>query len=424
MKTEEGIRFTDFNYATKNEISSFYNKSNVDDIIRKVKDYRSYFDYETPLRTIDDSFYNLCLTKPILSSAYKLERQLMRLELKLLQISPNILQELKSSYKLQALSACSKNVGVNPHESTLRKIVSDSLSSLPTELYIIQAYSNTYSFAQNLHEISLNSICQINKHLIMDDDSTESKFRTGNIENLNNPLIPISTDKIQSHLNSLIDTLNDEVIPVLLRSFIIVYFFLSARPFEFSNEETASIFAKAFLNICGLKNTSFLLDFESLAFSKSKLVFDKLKTSQDNDDLTYACFSYLKFFEQQFSNLKDKIAELESNYKDTNNNDILVEQSHDVALPVFPLSNSPDEIDEITDKLLKTYPTLKKKQAHFYAGHCTIGLHYTVNDFKETEKTVYETARTSMEDLANKGFYKKEKHFKKFIYTPIPIKGE
>ena len=47
MKTEEGIKFTDSNYATKEEISRFYNKTNVDDIIRRVKDYRSYFDYKT-----------------------------------------------------------------------------------------------------------------------------------------------------------------------------------------------------------------------------------------------------------------------------------------------------------------------------------------------------------------------------------------
>ena len=46
------------------------------------------------------------------------------------------------------------------------------------------------------------------------------------------------------------------------------------------------------------------------------------------------------------------------------------------------------------------------------------------NDTKKekTEKTVYETARTSMEDLANRGFYRKLQIGKKFVYTPIPLK--
>ena len=40
------------------------------------------------------------------------------------------------------------------------------------------------------------------------------------------------------------------------------------------------------------------------------------------------------------------------------------------------------------------------------------------------ELTVYETARSSMEDLAKKGFYRKELQGKKFIYAPVPMKAE
>ena len=45
-----------------------------------------------------------------------------------------------------------------------------------------------------------------------------------------------------------------------------------------------------------------------------------------------------------------------------------------------------------------------------------------IEQFKKEEKTVYETARTSMEDLANRGFYRKLQIGKKFVYTPIPLK--
>jgi hypothetical protein len=90
------------------------------------------------------------------------------------------------------------------------------------------------------------------------------------------------------------------------------------------------------------------------------------------------------------------------------------------ALPSFPMSSNMNEIEATARKLKEVYPQLKKKQAHFYAGHCTVGLYYTIEQFKKEENTVYETARTSMEDLANRGFYRKEQIGKKFVYTPVP----
>jgi len=54
-------------------------------------------------------------------------------------------------------------------------------------------------------------------------------------------------------------------------------------------------------------------------------------------------------------------------------------------------------------------PSLSRAQAYFYARHCTMGKYYSINDFKEVTGCAYETARTSMEHLANSGYYRKEK---------------
>ena len=40
--------------------------------------------------------------------------------------------------------------------------------------------------------------------------------------------------------------------------------------------------------------------------------------------------------------------------------------------------------------------------------------------FKKEEDVAYETARTSMDFLADSGFYKKSQIRNKFVYTPIP----
>lgn len=87
----------------------------------------------------------------------------------------------------------------------------------------------------------------------------------------------------------------------------------------------------------------------------------------------------------------------------------------------------PPEIDEKTAQrlerhLLELDVRLKKGQAYFYARHCTLGMFYTIDQYKKAVKCVYETARTSMDQLAEFGYYKKELVGKKFVYTPVERK--
>ena len=69
--------------------------------------------------------------------------------------------------------------------------------------------------------------------------------------------------------------------------------------------------------------------------------------------------------------------------------------------------------------LLEMDPMLKKSQAHFYVHHCTQGRYYTIQQFVKFEGCVYETGRTSMDDLAKLGYYRRDQIKNKFVYTPI-----
>ena len=72
----------------------------------------------------------------------------------------------------------------------------------------------------------------------------------------------------------------------------------------------------------------------------------------------------------------------------------------------------------VAQNLLEIYPSMKKGQAEFYSKHCTIGKYYTISQYKKEQNVAYETARTSMDNLVNLGFYKKEQIKNKFVYTP------
>ena len=87
----------------------------------------------------------------------------------------------------------------------------------------------------------------------------------------------------------------------------------------------------------------------------------------------------------------------------------------------------PEELDEKTAlrlerHLLELDVRLKKGQAAFYARHCTLGMYYTIEQYKKATKCVYETARTSMEKLVEFGYYEKKLVGKKFVYTPVKRK--
>jgi Fic family protein len=84
---------------------------------------------------------------------------------------------------------------------------------------------------------------------------------------------------------------------------------------------------------------------------------------------------------------------------------------------------SEKEVREYVLYLLETNPHLNKNQAAFLASHCTPGRYYTIQQFKQTIKCAYETARTSMDKLAAEGYYEKLQVKNKFVYSPAP-KGE
>lgn len=78
-----------------------------------------------------------------------------------------------------------------------------------------------------------------------------------------------------------------------------------------------------------------------------------------------------------------------------------------------------EDVKSVVKNLLESNPLLRPKQAEFYARHRTLGKYYTIAMFKKEMDVVYETARTSMDNLAQLGYYRRENVKNKFVYTPI-----
>lgn len=434
IRMDEGKRFTDDTYATKEDVRSAYNQQDITHVWEKILSYRSYFDCDTDLADLNGNHYKVCLTKKLLASAYALELSLSHMYVDFAFLSPEYRNIFSQSQLSKAMTATAHFENIHVSDSTIQKIASGNIENLSNTLFPLKAYQNAYYYALRCDHFDLSVMENINKLLIGQELDSPACYRQGDVTNIVNPLIAPKATEVKKHLQNLFSFLEQMEIPAVIKALGIIYVFTYLRPFEYDNEETAGLCAKVFLNVEHMALPGFSLSVESLAYTTSYSYFRQMKESEDTLDLTYYLQAILPFLDYCKNKLLQEIQEIQEKQQDALQSATLAEENlnhgslssnngvNSFALPNFPISMEEDKIESLAHKLMEVHPHLKKKQAHFYAGHCQIGLHYTIEQFKQEEHTVYETARSSMEDLANRGFYKKELIGKKFVYTPIPIK--
>ncbi len=96
----------------------------------------------------------------------------------------------------------------------------------------------------------------------------------------------------------------------------------------------------------------------------------------------------------------------------------------EISIKMDSRSLSEKEAKEYTQYLLECNTALNKKQASFLATHCTLGHYYTIQQYKKFAHCAYETARTSMDKLAEEKYYEKQQIKNKYVYTPIAGNGK
>ena len=97
-------------------------------------------------------------------------------------------------------------------------------------------------------------------------------------------------------------------------------------------------------------------------------------------------------------------------------------QSEQIAVAYVPPVLDERQAARLEQHLLELDPSLRKHEAHFYARHCTLGKSYTIAQYKKSIGCVYETARTSMDQLVELGYYRREQVKNKYVYSPIARK--
>ena len=284
---------------------------------------------------------------------------------------------------------------------------------------------------------------------------------------------------IDSMMNSLFTFIQTSTLSASLKA-VIVYFYINyVKPFNKYSEEVAVLLAKAVLAHEAFGETVVDLPLEQLLLLSNEEVARIYVEVQKTADVTYFVNYAFKHLSQYCESFLDEIAqgkvqELKADFyqADAKEEKIEVpeqeervetvdlfeaaeeEEQQPEPQPVFkeePPVEQPKVVEEQPKKksvkvtyvqeelavayipvaldekqavlleqdLLERDPELKKGEAKFYARHCTKGKKYTIAQYKKSLRCAYETARTSMDHLAELLYYRKEKVKNKYVYIPV-----
>ena len=363
----------------------------------------------------------------------------------------DILREIEKKYK------------INIDDSKLKNIITNDSSILSANEILIMHYLNALNeieknYNQNINEDFLAKLYSI---LLGTNELTEF-YRTKEIDNgLNRVLVNkiyfgIPHNKIENSMNNLFNFINNVKISPILKSVCTLYFCYYIKPFEVYNEEIAILLFKQILAYNDLESVASLFNFECLLNDNDNLE-KALTESQKSFDLTYFLDYVFRILEPRIDDFVDKLVlskksdifnenyALDISHEDAkskteqknqiiqNNEDNLQNEqatlptngqptliyNKNIAINSLPEGLNEEEAKKLENHLKELYPSLSNGQAYFYARHCTLGMKYTISQYKKCLNCAYETARTSMDGLVYLGFYSKEPLKNKYIYTPV-----
>ena len=459
MEKDFGIRFTDENYATRDDVKKALNISSIDSIWDKVTQFRAYYTRQTSLKNIERVPFSFVLPPKLTSKIVSLEKKLSKLLVKTslanIQNSSNY-NSFKNQCYFKILEEIAKGYGINYNQDTLNAIITNSIPTLPIEYLMLERYLNCLRHVETRYNGSFNEFVILSLYaklrgLELDVNNLNQYYRTTDLLDRGDHVFvgqhyeAAPLEKIPDLINQLCDFLNDSTLFSVCKASICFFFINYIKPFEYYNEEMSVLLFKYVLSKEDFESLPSLVMFEDIL---SKSFESKLQVlSRESEmklDLTYisnllidhllehvidfenelASFDLNMVVQEQYASELPKTRHVVSETPIINHDSSNVEVEgvtfkQSVSLPTMPVGLDEKDADVVAKNLIEIYPSMKKGQAEFYSRHCTVGKYYTIAQYKKEQDVAYETARTSMDNLVALGFYKKEQIKNKFVYTPV-----
>lgn len=471
MPTQDiGIRWSEEKYATKDEVRDAYNMSMIDNIWKQIIDYRRLYTKTLDLHNIDRTPYMIVVTQAIQLKVASVERRLSRILVKTHDMKAYGKELFAKRRYAKTIEVLDSNYKTNISQEMVSHLLDEDLSTIPSQYSLIYNYIRTLKYYASGHYTDiidyrlLESILKQIQGVSFDNLTLEKEYREEEIETShyyqNNYVYKAAPiERIADMIDELCNFVRESDLSPVIKAIVANYYLNYVKPFDYLNEEANALFAKICLGHFDFDEASMYLNFEKIVFDTDEKLNKISVECQKTLDLTYYVNYILDLLDEDLKDILDEIVlterdEIKNEQIDLSEDEGLNAKStveeeakpsersvavmarpvefvkpqepspyigeSNVALPVFPAGLKEQDVEGIVTNLLEVYPYLKRTQAHFYACHCTIGKHYTISQFKKEENVAYETARTSMDFLAENGFYSKTKVRNKFVYSPVP----
>ena len=474
------MRFTENAYATKNEVSKELKISMIDGVWDKVLSYRSMFYQYLQIKGVDRNQLRVCLCLTVARKVNEIESKLNRLlnEYRKLNHVNGDLKYFEQTYYIKSVQNLALKNNKVCDEEVIRQIVQGTNRDQDLLNYV--AALKFVSESGN-REVDVDYLAALYS-IVTGNDELTSFYRDSDVEGINSSAIISRVYKcapyilIEQMMDNLFGFINKNKVSPIVKAIITYYYVEFVKPFKKYNDEIAILLAKTVLAKESIQEFASFFPLEILLNENpndvNRLFNEVQQTSDTTYYLVYALDSVDKLIDKMIENAAEYTAQIikndffgldeekEEKVEEEKPQEVKVEQApivkevireiiREVPVPTpvpapevkvekkvevvedkpkgLAVSFIPEELDEKTAlrlerHLLELDVRLKKGQAYFYARHCTLGMFYTIDQYKKAVKCVYETARTSMDQLVEFGYYKKQLVGKKFVYTPIERK--
>ena len=467
MGEKLGFKYTDESYLTRAGLRTAVGTSLIDGFWSQILSYRDEHREKVNLFGVGRAPFRITKTQAIEARLAYFEERLNSYSdaLSDLSLNPSAEKAFAKESLLSVLSDASKLLSLSESELTLKAMLNGfyKLGGDEKEDTLYRYLLTLKDEPKKPNEDGLGEL----RFALLGHDEVSSFYRSSDFRSIyttqlvgrNYTYAPHG--EIEGMMERFFAFVSTSPYPRGLKAILSLYYLNFVKPFPENNELLACAFSRALLSSSGLFGAAYL-PLESLLAENAKLK-DILMETQNQGDLTYfALYSIDKltiFFEkslsrigelkketvgQEFASLpKEEQAKAEEGpaslagekaqeeppqetkkessvpLLDEEETKSFLESRGRSAIRSPSSSLSDKEVKETARYLLETNPLLRKKQALFYASHCTLGRFYTIQDFKRSARCAYETARTSMDTLSELGFYQKKQIKNKFVYTPI-----
>ena len=448
------VRFTDEIYATRQEVARSLGTNLIDPIWNEILKYRAQTSQKLNLVDFTKSPYALCFGALMQSKLADVNSSNYNFKSVFNSVSKDSLDYKRILNAL--LSKCVKSIAKANGKTIDDVSVSNILKgeNIDPQFSYLQRYLKAFDmFEVDSLEIDENLLADF-YGIVTGNPELSEFYRNEDIAQKSNVLIgreyvgaPINL--IESQMEALFSFVGRRDLPLFIRVSVVCYIFNYVKPFAQYNFEMSILLCKSML-VKELGEFAAYLPIEDLVSKNQLLVGTLAKEVQRKHDISYIVNAYLDILKETIVDagnvfVHHSLKQLEEDQKihqeEVKQESVVpvyqhVEKPKPVPQPIVqkeqPIVNtqalrqvsentlSEKELQKLTEELLETDPSLKKGQAHFYIRHREKNHFYTIEQYRKCEGCVYETARTSMDHLVVRGYYRREKvNNKKFVYTPI-----